>query len=86
MTFNELISERPDLSVKEAREYLIEVNEARNDKLQKARVTRREVMNGLTIRKRTTSGPTEPKKTKSDTAIHERLRPIRIPSPSRSVR
>lgn len=84
MTFNELVAERPDLSVKEARDYLLEVNESRNDKLQLARITRRDIMNGQ--RKRTTSGPTQPKKTKSDTAIHERLQPNRATSPARSVR
>ena len=41
VTFNELVAERPDLSVKEARDYLIELNEARNEHLQSALAARR---------------------------------------------
>lgn len=35
------MAERPDLSVKEARDYLIELNEARNEHLQSALAARR---------------------------------------------
>lgn len=81
VTFNELVAERPDLSVKEARDYLIELNEARNEQLQSAIVARRAIMNGQKIRKRSTSGPTKPKKTKSEPSVNDK----KLPTPTRSV-
>jgi len=81
VTFNELVAERPDLSVKEARDYLIELNEARNEHLQSALAARRAIMNGQKIRKRSSSGPTKPKKTKSEPSVNDK----KLPTPTRSV-
>jgi len=89
VTFHELVAERPDLSVREAREYLIELNESRNDTLQRALVVRREIIKGNEMRSRgyvggptVSSGPTAPKKTKSDTHVTDRRQRAMTPPPA----
>ena len=52
VTLNELVAERPELSIREAKEFLAKINEERDEKLQEARVARKRIIEGQPVKRR----------------------------------
>lgn len=52
VTLNELVAEKPELSIREAKEFLTRINEERDEKLQEARVARKRIIDGQPAKRR----------------------------------
>jgi len=61
VTLNELVAEKPELSIREAKEFLTRINEERDEKLQEARVARKRIIDGQPAKRRNEE-PNKPSK------------------------
>ena len=94
MTLSDILNENPSLSIRDAREQLMEENEHRDDLLQKCILARNSLLSGKPIPQSLTDTHKEPPKKspkKSKMASQKRTsagsdKNSRVPSPNRSIR
>lgn len=96
MTLSDILNENPSLSIRDAREQLMEENEHRDDLLQKCILARNSLLSGKPIPQSLTDHKEPPKKSpkKSKMASQKRIsanisgsdKNSRVPSPNRSIR
>ena len=96
VTLSDILNENPSLSIRDAREQLMEENEHRDDLLQKCILARNSLLSGKPIPQSLTDHKEPPKKSpkKSKMASQKRIsanisgsdKNSRVPSPNRSIR